>query len=112
MTKTITSPYDVAEHLRTPEEMAAYLDVCIEEANGDTAFIAKALGDIARAKGMSQVARDAGLSRESLYKALSGERSPTFDTILKVIGALGLKLHAEAVLADRSITQPGASADR
>ena len=60
------------------------------------AFIAKALGDIARAKGMSQVARDAGLSRESLYKALSGERSPGFDTILKVIGALGLKLHAEA----------------
>jgi probable addiction module antidote protein len=61
----------------------------------DAAFIAKALGDIARAKGMAQVAKDAGLSRESLYKALSGERSPDFDTILKVIGALGLKLHAE-----------------
>ena len=112
MTKTLTSPYDVAEHLRTPEEMAAYLEACIEEANGDAAFIAKALGDIARARGMSQVARDAGLSRESLYKALSGERSPTFDTILKVISALGLKLHAEAVLADRSIAQQGASADR
>ncbi len=97
MSKTITTRYDVAEHLRTPEEMAAYLEACIEEANGDAAFIAKALGDIARAKGMSQVARDAGLSRESLYKALSGERSPGFDTILKVIGALGLKLHAEAV---------------
>jgi probable addiction module antidote protein len=96
MAKTITTQYDVAEHLRTPEEMAAYLEVCLEEANGDAAFIAKALGDIARAKGMSQVARDAGLSRESLYKALSGERSPGFDTILKVIGALGLKLHAEA----------------
>lgn len=68
----------------------------LEEADGDAAFIAKALGDIARAKGMAQVARDAGLSRESLYKALSGERSPGFDTILKVIGALGLKLHAEA----------------
>jgi len=66
------------------------------EANGDAAFIAKALGDIARAKGMSQVARDAGLSRESLYKALSGQRSPGFDTILKVIEALGLRLHAEA----------------
>ncbi len=79
------------------EEMAAYLEACLEEANGDAAFIAKALGDIARAKGMSQVARDAGLSRESLYKALSGERSPGFDTILKVINALGLKLHAEAV---------------
>jgi len=96
-TDTATTRYDVAEHLRTPEEMAAYLEACIEEANGDAAFIAKALGDIARAKGMTQVARDAGLSRESLYKALSGERAPGFDTILKVIGALGLWLHAEAV---------------
>jgi probable addiction module antidote protein len=95
MSKTKTTRYDVAEHLRTPEEMAAYLEACFEEANGDAAFIAKALGDIARAKGMSQVAKDAGLSRESLYKALSGERTPTFETILKVIGALGLRLHAE-----------------
>jgi probable addiction module antidote protein len=95
MKKTLTTRYDVAEHLRTPEEMAAYLEVCFEEANGDATFIAKALGDIARAKGMTQVARDAGLSRESLYKALSGERSPGFDTILKVMDALGLKLHAE-----------------
>lgn len=93
-TKTKTSRYDVAEHLRTPEEMAAYLEACIEEANGDAAFIAKALGDIARARGMSQVARDSGLSRESLYKALSGERNPDFDTILRVTAALGLKLHA------------------
>ena len=97
MGKIITTRYDVAEHLRTPEEMAAYLEACIEEADGDAAFIAKALGDIARAKGMSQVARDTGLSRESLYKALSGERTPTFDTILKVMGALGLKLRAEAL---------------
>ena len=96
MSKTVTTRYDVAEHLRTPEEMAAYLDACFEEADGNSAFIAKALGDIARAKGMSQVARDAGLSRESLYKALSGERSPDFDTILKVVNALGLKLHTEA----------------
>jgi probable addiction module antidote protein len=93
MKKTITTRYDVAEHLRTPDEMAAYLEACLEEAGDDAAFIAKSLGDIARAKGMAQVARDAGLSRESLYKALSGERSPGFDTILKVIGALGLKLH-------------------
>jgi probable addiction module antidote protein len=92
--KTTTSPYDVAEHLRTPEEMAAYLEACIEEADGDAAFIAKALGDIARAQGMTQVVRDSGLSRESLYKALSGERSPSFDTILKVVTALGLKLSA------------------
>ena len=96
MKKTKTTHYDVAEHLRTPEEMAAYLEACIEEADGDAAFIAKALGDIARSRGMSQVARDTGLSRESLYKALSGERSPGFDTILKVVHALGLKLHAEA----------------
>lgn len=105
MAKTITTRYDVAEHLRTPEEMAAYLQACIEEANGDAAFIAKALGGIARAKGMSQVARDAGLSRESLYKALSGERSPGFDTILKVIAALGLKLHAEAVQVSNSAAE-------
>ena len=96
MAKTKTTRYDVAEHLRTPEEMAAYLEACMEEADGDAAFIAKALGDIARAKGMTQIARDAGLSRESLYKALSGERSPDFDTVLKGVGALGLKLHAEA----------------
>ena len=96
MRKTSTSRYDVAEYLRTPEEMAAYLEACLEEADGDAAFIAKTLGDIARAMGMAQVARDTGLSRESLYKAFSGERSPDFDTILKVVGALGLKLHAKA----------------
>ena len=95
MKKIKTTRYDVADHLRTPKEMAAYLEACIEEADGDAAFIAKALGDIARAKGMAQVARDSGLSRESLYKALSGERSPSFDTILKVVHALGLSLHAE-----------------
>lgn len=95
MAKIQTSRYDIAEHLRTQEEMAAYFEACLEEANGDAAFIAKALGDIARAKGMTQVAKDAGLSRESLYKALSGDRVPGFDTILKVVAALGLKLHAE-----------------
>lgn len=95
MKKVKTTRYDVAEHLRTSEEMAAYLEACLEEADGDAAFIAKALGDIARAKGMAQVARDSGLSRESLYKALSGDRSPSFDTILKVVSALGLKLHAQ-----------------
>lgn len=96
MERTMTTRFDVAEHLRTPEEMATYLEACFEEAQGDATFIAKALGDIAKAKGMAQVARDAGLSRESLYKALSGERSPGFDTILKVVGALGLRLHAQA----------------
>lgn len=96
MKKTKTTRYDVAEHLRTPAEMAAYLESVLEESNGDASVVAKAIGDIARAKGMSQVAKDSGLSRESLYKALSGERSPGIDTILKVIRALGIKLHAEA----------------
>ncbi len=103
MAKTKTTRYDVAEHLRTPEDMAAYLEASIDEADGDAAFVAKALGDIARAKGMSQVARDTGLSRESLYKALSGERTPGFDTILKVVAALGLKLHAEADSVKESV---------
>ncbi len=94
--KIRTSPYDVAEHLRTPEEMAAYLDAWLDEAPDDAAGIAKALGDIARAKGMSQVAKDAGLSRESLYRALSGDGNPSFATVLKVARALGVKLHAEA----------------
>jgi len=97
MTKTITSRYDVAEHLRTTEEMAAYLDACIEEADGDATFIAKAIGDIARTRGMSQIARDTGLSRESLYRSLDGEHIPSFDTILKVTKALGIHLHAEAI---------------
>ncbi len=99
MGQTTTTRYDVADHLRTPEEMAAYLEACFEEANGDAAFIAKALGDIARAKGMSLIARETGLSRESLYKALSGERTPGFDTVLKVMAALGLQLHAEPLVS-------------
>ena len=94
--KTKTVPYDVADQLRTPEEMAAYLDAWLAEAPDDAAGIARALGDIARAKGMSQVARDAGLSRESLYKALGANGNPSFATILKVARALGVRLHAEA----------------
>lgn len=94
--KTKTSSYDVAEHLRTPEEMAAYLDAWLEEAPDDAAGIARALGNIARARGMTQVAKDAGLSRESLYRALSAEGNPSFSTVLKVARALGVKLHAAA----------------
>ena len=94
--KTKTTPYDVAEHLRTPEEMVAYLDAWFEDAPDDAAGIARALGDIARAKGMSQVAKDTGLSRESLYRALSSEGNPSFATILKVAKALGVRLHAQA----------------
>lgn len=87
--------WDSAEHLKTDEDMALYLEACIEEAGDDAAFIAKALGTIARAKGMAQLARDTGLGRESLYKALSGEGNPSFATILKVTRALGLQLHAD-----------------
>lgn len=94
--KTKTTPYDVAEHLRTSEEMAAYLDAWLKEGSDDVAGIARALGDIARAKGMSQVAKDAGLSRESLYRALSAEGNPSFSTVLKVAKALGVRLHAQA----------------
>jgi probable addiction module antidote protein len=94
---TKASSYDVAEHLRTPEEMAAYLDAWLEEAPDDATGIAKALGNIARAKGMTQVAKDAGLSRESLYRALGAGGNPSFSTVLKVAKALGVKLHASAV---------------
>jgi probable addiction module antidote protein len=93
--KPKTSTYDVAEHLRTPEEMAAYLDAWLEEAPDDVSGIARALGDIARAKGMSQVAKEAGLSRESLYRALSEGGNPSFATVLKVARALGVRLHAQ-----------------
>ena len=88
--------WDSAEHLKTDEDMAHYLEACLEEAGDDAAFIAKALGTIARAKGMTQLAKETGLGRESLYKALSGEGNPSFATILKVISALGIKLHAGA----------------
>lgn len=86
--------WDSAEHLQTEEDMALYLQACMDEAGDDAAFIASALGTIARARGMSQLARDTGLGRESLYKALSGEGNPSFATILKVVNALGLKLNA------------------
>lgn len=97
MPKTETAPYDVADHLHTAEDMAAYLEACMEEAPSDAAFIAKALGDIARARGMSEVAGTSGLSRESLYKALSGDRNPSLDTVLKVLDALGVRFRFEAV---------------
>ena len=87
--------HDTAEYLKTDEDMAAYLDACLEEAGDDPAFIAHALGVIARARGMTQLARDTGLARENLYKALSIDGNPEFGTILKVVKALGLKLHAQ-----------------
>lgn len=91
-----TTRWDVADYLQTPEDCAAYLDACLEEADGDAAFIAKALGDIVRAQGITQIAQKTGLSRESLYKALSGERDLGLDTILKVAKAAGIQFHTIA----------------
>lgn len=96
MERIRTRRWDSAEHLKTEEDMALYLQACFEEAGDDAAFIAKAIGTIAKARGMSQLAHDTGLGRESLYKALSGDGNPSLATILKVIKALGLRLHVEA----------------
>jgi probable addiction module antidote protein len=98
--KTIkTRPWDSAEHLKTEEDIAEYFEACLREAGDDPAFIAHALGVIARARGMAQVARDTGISREGLYKALSAEGNPSFGTILKVVKALGLELHGSKASA-------------
>ena len=88
------SRFDAAEYLKTDEDMALYLDAIIEESNGDPRMIAVALGDIAKAKGMTQIAKATGLARENLYKALSADGNPEFSTVMKVITALGIKLHA------------------
>tara|TARA_R110002074_G_scaffold145034_1_gene293356 strand:- start:216691 stop:216990 length:300 start_codon:yes stop_codon:yes gene_type:complete len=90
-----TTRWESAQYLKTDEDIQLYLDACIEEAGDDPAFIIHALGVIAKAKNMSQLARDTGLSREGLYKAFSSEGNPTFATILKVSKALGLKLSLE-----------------
>ncbi len=95
MARTKTRSWDVAEHLETAEDMAAYLEAALEE--GDPSLVAAAMGDIARAKEITQIARETGLGRESLYKALSPEGNPEFATVLKVVRALGLRLHATAI---------------
>jgi len=92
MAKTKTTTWDVVDHLKSDEDMVAYLEAALEE--DDPALIAAALGDIARAKGMTEIAREAGLGRESLYKTLSSQGNPEFATVLKVVRALGLRLHA------------------
>jgi probable addiction module antidote protein len=92
MRKTKTTAWDPVDHLKTPEDMAAYLEAALED--GDPTVIATALGDIARARGMTHVARASGMGRESLYKALSPGGNPEFATVLKVVAALGLQLHA------------------
>jgi probable addiction module antidote protein len=93
-TKLKTIPWDPAQHLKRDEDIAEYLDAAFED--GDPELIRHALGDVARAKGMTQVAKAAGLGRESLYKALSANGNPEFATVLKVIQALGLKLKVAA----------------
>ena len=94
MPKTATTLWDPAEHLSSTEAKVAYLEAALQE--GDPALVAAALGDIARAEGMSKIARDTGLGRESLYKALSPTGNPEFGTVMKVVAALGLQLHASA----------------
>jgi probable addiction module antidote protein len=92
MTKTLTTVWDPVNQLGKSENMAAYLEAALED--GDPQLLADGLGDLARARGISQVARDAGLGRESLYKALSSSGNPELATVLEVISALGLQLHA------------------
>jgi probable addiction module antidote protein len=94
MEKIKTRQWDSAEHLKTEADMAEYFEACLPEGGDDPAFLAHALGVIARARGMAQLARDTGISREGLYKALSEDGNPSFATIIKVIRALGLELHA------------------
>lgn len=93
MAKLKLQKWDSAEHLKTEDDIALYLEACFEEAGDDAAFIAKALGNVAKARGMTQLAKDCDLGRESLYKALSGEGNPSFATIIKVLKALNMQLH-------------------
>lgn len=95
MSDTELSRWSVLDHLQTEKEMLLYLEACLEE--NDPALLAAALGDIARARGMAQLARDTGLTREGLYKALSPQGNPSLATIMKVMTALGVRLHAEAL---------------
>lgn len=93
--KLRTRPYDAAVYLKTDKDCALYLQAAIEESDGDPAVVVAALGDIARVRGMMQLARETGLTREGLYKALSPEGNPSFATVMKVCKALGLKMHTE-----------------
>jgi probable addiction module antidote protein len=97
MKKPTLEPWDSTAHLLTPEDRAAYLDACLAEAGDDPLFIAKALGNIARAAGMTQISRQTGLDRENLYRALSGENNPSFVTIARVAAALGIRFRAEPI---------------
>jgi probable addiction module antidote protein len=93
----VAAPYDAADYLRSPEEIAAYLEAVFEDYGDDARVVAKALGDVARARGMQRIARETGLNREGLYKALSGAGNPSFDTILKVMRAVGVELRPKSM---------------
>jgi probable addiction module antidote protein len=97
--KLYTRPYDAATYLKTEQECALYLQAAIDESDGEPALVVAALGDIARARGMMQLARETGLTREGLYKALSPDGNPSFATVMKVCKALGLTLHTAPVEA-------------
>jgi probable addiction module antidote protein len=109
MTKTKTRPYDSAEYLDTPETIAAYLTAAVE--SGDASFIVQAIGDAARARGMTDIAKEAGVSRENLYRALSGETRPEFGTILSVLRALGVELRVQPLPA-KADQQPASARNR
>ena len=94
--KLKTSRFDVTDYLKTPKDCAAYLEACSEEAPGDVAFLASALGDVARARGMARVAKESGVSRESLYRSLSAEGNPELETVLRVAKSLGVRLAFKA----------------
>ena len=99
MAKIKTRPWDVANYLETEKDIQAYMEACIAEDAGDGSLIRTALGDIARVRGMSKIARDTGVGREHLYKALSAEGNPEFSTVLKVMKALGLHFHITGATA-------------
>jgi probable addiction module antidote protein len=97
--------WDAVDYLKSDEDMALYLDACLEDDPGDGSLVRAALNDVARAKGMSQLARDTGLTREGLYKALSASGNPEFSTVLKVIKALGITLHAAPAIRMKDKTK-------
>lgn len=96
------SPYDTAEFLRNPEEIVAYLEAVFEDYGDDSRVVVAALGDVAKAMGMQKVAQVTGLNREGLYKALSGGANPSFDTVLKVMKAVGVELRPRTLPRQRS----------
>jgi probable addiction module antidote protein len=95
MKKVTFSKWDSADYLKSEQDIAAYLNAVFEDHSDDPAFIVKALGNVARARGMTRIARKTGLTREGLYTALSGDGNPSFATVMKVVGALGVQLHTQ-----------------